>query len=107
MSEEIEFTVKAEANITEIKFKKEADELLSMLGEFKKLERKMKQYEANVKAYMIENDMKFYENATGEITVTHSTRWALDRAKIPDIQQYYDDITCCTMRKSLKPKKKN
>lgn len=48
MSEEIEYQVIAQT-IRESKFKQQADEYLSRIEEYKKLEKKMKQYEANIK----------------------------------------------------------
>ena len=100
MTEEFENTVKPQ-KLSEDKFKREANEYLSVLEEYKKMDKMMKQYESNIKNYMVDNDVDTYANKHGRITIEHSKRNCLNRALINDISQYYQEISCVTMRKSL------
>lgn len=102
MSEEqIEYQVKAQANLTESKFKAQADEYLSKMEEFKKIEKKMKQFEANIKQYMIDNEVREYKNKIGSFTIVERKVSLLNRALIEDIEQYYTETKRKTMYKSI------
>lgn len=85
----------------EAKFKREADEYLSLLENYKK----MKQYEANIKHYMVENDLDLYTNDRGRITIDHVKVNCLNRALIEDITQHYEETDRIIMRKTLKSAK--
>ena len=87
------------------KFNVEVDTYLSKLAEYKKIDKLMKQYESNIKEYMLKNDMSMYENKIGSVMITHSTTNCLDRSLIENIEQYYNEQPRITMMKSLKPKK--
>lgn len=105
MSEEFESTVKPESNITFEKFKKQANDYLSKLEAYKKLDREMKQYEANIKSYMIDNDIDDYKNEYGRISIDYIKVNCLNRALIDDIKQYYEETTRVYMRKTLNANK--
>ena len=90
------------------KFEAEALVYLSKLEEYKKMDKMMKQYESNIKNYMVKNDMDTYNNELGYISIQYSKINCLNRALIEDIHQYYEETPRITMRKSLhchKPKK--
>jgi uncharacterized protein YlzI (FlbEa/FlbD family) len=101
MAEEQIFEVKAQSGMTEKKFKAQADEYLSKMEEFKKLEKKMKQYEANIKDYMITNKIESYKNEIGSFTIVTRKQSRLDRSLIEDIDKYYREIRMTTMYKSV------
>ncbi len=101
MSEEQEYQVKAQANLTESKFRIQADEYLQKMEEFKKLEKKMKQYEANIKDYMITNNLREYRNEIGSFTIVTKKMNVLNKALIEDIEQYYSETRRTIMYKSI------
>ncbi len=107
MSDETEFEskLKPEANMTKEKFKRDADIYLSKLEEYKLFDREMKQYESNIKNYMVENDVDVYKNEYGRITIDFISVNCLNRALIDDIKQYYEETTRVMMRKTLKKDK--
>lgn len=108
MSDDQEFQVKAELNLTKEKFEREANEYLSKLLEYKKIDKMMKQYEANLKEYMVKNDIDMFHNDFGRITIDYVKVNCLNRALIDDIKQYYTEQDRIIMRKTLKssrPKK--
>ncbi len=106
MSETPEYpSLKAHANLTEEKFKKEATEYLSKMEEYKKLDKMMKQYEANIKEYMLSNDLDIFSNEIGRITIDYVKVNCLDRSLIDDIHQYYKEEHRVIMRKTLKSAK--
>ena len=108
MSDEQEYNqVKAELNLTTEKFKREADDYLDKLAEYKMIDKTMKQYEANLKEYMVKNDMDIYTNDKGRITLDYVKVNCLNRALIDDIRQYYSEQDRVVMRKTLKPVKLN
>lgn len=100
-----EFETKPEANITSERFKKQADEYLSKLEAYKKLDKEMKQYEANIKSYMVANDTEVYKNEYGRIIIDYVKVNCLNRALIDDIRQYYEETTRVYMRKTLNANK--
>ena len=106
--ESIEYQVKPEPNLNLEKFKKEADDYLNKLESYKMLDKTMKQYEANLKEFMVKNDMEIYTNDKGRITIDYVKVNCLNRALIDDIRQYYHEQDRIIMRKtlkSIKPKK--
>jgi len=105
MSDEQEFQVKAELNLTKEKFEREANEYLNKLAEYKMLDKTMKQFEANLKEYMIKNDLDIYTNDVGRITLDYIKVNCLNRALIDDIKQYYSEQDRVIMRKTLKSTK--
>jgi hypothetical protein len=86
------------------KFVIQAEEYLSKLEEYKKFDKMMKQYESNIKNYMVENDIDIYKNEKGRITIDYIKVNCLNRALIEDIHQYYEETTRVVMRKTLKTK---
>ena len=103
MSDEQEtFQVKPDTDLTMEKFKKEANEYLAKLEEYKLLDKTMKQYEANIKAFMVDNDLDIYSNEIGRITIDYSKVNRFDRSLIEDIHQYYRETDVIIMRKTLK-----
>ena len=103
--EQIEYQVKAETNLTKDKFEREANEYLCKLAEYKLLDKTMKQYEANLKEYMVSNDIDVYINDVGRITIDYVKVNCLNRALIDDIKQYYHEQSRVVMRKTLKSSK--
>lgn len=95
-----EYQVKAQS-VTESKFKSQANEYLAKMEEFKKLEKKMKQWEANIKQYMIENDLREYKSDVGTFTIVERKVSMLNRALIEDIEQYYQETKRKMMYKSI------
>ena len=93
--------VNPEVNLTHEKFMIQADEYLSHLEEYKKIDKMMKQYESNIKSYMVDNDIDVYKNEKGRITIDYVKVNCLNRALIKDIHQYYEEITRITMRKTV------
>ena len=100
MSDNIEFEIKP-SEIDETKFKTQCDFYLNKLEEFKKTEKKMKQYEANIKQYMINNGVREYSNETGSFTIVSKKVSVLDRSLIEDIEQYYVEMKRKIMYKSV------
>jgi len=92
--------VKAQT-ITEIKFNQQATEYLSKMESFKKLEKKMKQYESNIKNYMIDNNIKDFTNEVGSFTIVKKKVSMLNRTLIEDIEQYYEETQRKIMYKSV------
>ena len=104
MDEFQESKVKAET-LTKEKFEKEANEYLSKLEEYKKLDKLMKQYESNIKTHMINSDMDVFVNDVGMITISYAKHNMFDRSLIHDIKQYYVEQDRVIMRKTLKANK--
>ena len=109
MEEQIQeqFEIKPEINISKDKFKRQADDYLSKLEDYKKMDKLMKQYESNIKSYMVKNELETYTNQLGRITIDYVKVNCLNRALIEDITQYYEETSRIMMRKSLnsaKPK---
>ena len=102
--QETTFQVKPEV-LNEEKFKRQADLYLSQLEAYKKLDKEMKQYESNIKEYMVKNDLDIYFNDTGRITIDYCKVNCLNRALIDDIKQYYEETTRTIMRKTLNSSK--
>ena len=105
MDNEQEFQVKAESNLTKEKFEREANDYLEKLASYKMLDKTMKQYEANLKEYMVKNDLDIYTNDKGRITIDYVKVNCLNRALIDDIRQYYAEQDRVIMRKTLKSAK--
>lgn len=108
MSDEQDYQVKAEINLTKEKFEREANEYLNKLEEYKIIDKTMKQFEANIKDYMVKNDIDIYKNDKGRITIDFVKVNCLNRSLIDDIRQYYSEQDRIFMRKTLKctrPKK--
>ena len=61
----------------------------------------MKQYEANIKDYMISNKIKEYSNEAGSFTIISKKVSVLDRSLIEDIDQYYTEKKSKIMYKSI------
>lgn len=99
MAEEIKLKARVS---TDEKFEREANDYLSKLQEYKKLDKLMKQYEANIKEYMLKNDLDIYTNDKGRITLDFVTVNCLNRALINDIEQYYCEEERVIMRKTLR-----
>lgn len=100
-SSEQEYTIKP-MKLSKEKFEKEATEYLSKLEEYKLIDKTMKQFEANIKEYMVQNDIDIFSNDVGRITVDFVKVNCLNRALIEDIKQYYEETTRVVMRKTLK-----
>lgn len=98
--DQIEYQVKTQS-ITESKFKSQANEYLAKMEEFKKLEKKMKQWEVNIKQYMVDNDIREFKSDIGTITIVERKVSVLNRALIDDIEQYYQETRRKIMYKSI------
>ena len=100
MADESYPQVKAQ-NLTKERFEAQANEYLEAMEQYKKTEKKMKQYEVNIKEYMVQNDVREYKNEVGSFTIVTKKVSMLNRALIEDIEQYYTETKRITMYKSL------
>jgi len=97
-----EFQAVPEKNLNKDKFEREANDYLEKLSAYKALDKTMKQYEANIKEYMVSNDVDIYMNDKGRITIDYVKVNYLNRALINDISQYYTEQDRVIMRKTLR-----
>ncbi len=100
MSEEQLQTAKPQ-KINNVKFKSQANEYMAKLEEFKKLEKKMKQYESNIKQFMIDNGISLFETEHGTFSIVARKVNVLNKSLIDDIDQYYEEVKRVIMYKSL------
>jgi hypothetical protein len=98
MSENNEFEVKP-INVSDELFEKQFIEYSNKFAEYKKLEKLMKQYEANIKNHMIKNKIQTKQNEKLIVAIQPMTRNMLDRSLIDDIHKYYRETECKVMRK--------
>ena len=82
-------------------FENQACWVLNQLEEFKKIEKKMKQYEANIKAYMVDNNIDTFKSKQGSFTIITKKVSLLDKNKIEDIEKYYVEQKRVIMYKSI------
>lgn len=102
MSEEQEYQVKT-LNVKSVKqFEQMSEELLKNWTEYKKLDARIKVLDASVKKYMLENNMKTWENNHGALCVVSQNRRVLDRSLIDDIEMYKVNTEIKIMYKSAK-----
>jgi hypothetical protein len=106
MEQEYENTVKPQ-RINEEKFKKEAEIYFKQFDEYKRMDKMMKQYEANIKDFMVRNKMSHYEDDYGMVSVMEKTVNRLDRSLIDDIHQYYRETRSIYMYKATKAQSAN
>lgn len=83
-------------------FEKMAEELLKGWTEYKKIRNRMELLDASIKKYMVDNELKFYENEYGHVSIVEQGRRVLDRSLIEDIERYKVDTKFKMMFKSPK-----
>jgi hypothetical protein len=97
---EQEFETKPQEINGKEQFEKMASELLKEWKDYKKLDSRMKLLDASTKKYMIDHDIKFYENENGTLNIVKQNQRVLDRALIQDIESYKVDTKRILMYKS-------
>lgn len=102
MSDEKEYEQKTICVKSVQQFEQMSEELLKNWTEYKKLDARMKLLDASVEKYMIEKDMRTWENKYGALCVVSQNRRVLDRSLIMDIEAYKVDTEVKIMFKSAR-----
>ncbi len=81
---ENEYEIKPEVLESKEKFEYQANYYLTKFEEFKKLEKTMKQYEHNIRAYMIDKNIETYTDDVGLIDACPSMSYVTEGVNGPE-----------------------